>query len=648
MNRYFLILLLLLSYTSVAQQLVIEDPLFKNQEMDGYFQYLEDSRSEIYIEDILAGKIDEKFSSDDQVLKENLISKSVFWLKTEIVNNTGKDQSYYMLLEDPSIYSVNLYYLNKNNEWVEQISGIGIKPSERKYGGHFTSFNIEIPSGESTRIYISAQAKNFITLPFSLHSRDSFTNKIFHERMFLGIFYGILIAILLYNLFHYFTTRQNYFIYYVLYSLFFGLITGTYDGLTPEFFHFYVRWTEGYHDIFSIGLANIFFMAFMLSFLRIQNIAPRFGILVYGYIILTLIIFLMTIWLPGIALRLATFLSFPTAFIVLYGGIIARKSQLREANFFIAGYIAFFIFIFIAVLTILKVFPTNFFTFHSLHFGYFSNLLILSAGLGYKLDFGMKERQNFIEKQNKELEGKVLERTQEMSHQNEELLKLNTELDRFVYSTSHDLKAPLSSLLGLIKIMRMEKDPSQMDGYFGMMEKTIQKLSNFINEIVDYSRNTRMDVESDEIDFQALINEVFESLEFTEESKIVKHEISVSNGIAFYSDRNRLKVVMNNLISNAIRFAGVGIEKNEVKVTVQIDQNQAIVDVSDTGPGIKQEHIVKIFDMFYRASTTKSGSGLGLYIVKETLNKLNGKIEVESRVNKGSSFTFTIPNQIPN
>ena len=647
-SQIILIAFLLAGIPMQAQKMVIQDDSFSKESMAPYLQYLEDEDKSLEIDEIINGKLDDQFSPDIAIIQRELISDSRFWVKTEIENQAKSNHIYYIQLEDPSIYDVRIYYYDEHDNLVNQVSGIGIRPSERNINGHYTSFGIDIHSGESIKLYISAEAKNFISLPFSLYSRDQFTSKVVNERMFLGLFYGILIAIILYNLFHYFSTRHAYFLYYVLYSFFFGLITGTYDGLTPEFLHFYVRWTGGYHDIFSIGLANIFFMAFMLSFLQLRKIAPRFRLMVYVYIFITMIIFLMTIWAPAIAFISAAFLSFPTAFVVIYGGLKARKSKLRESSFFLFGYLVFFIFIFIAVLTIIKVLPTNFFTFHALHFGYFSNLLILSAGLGYKLDFGMKERQKLIEEKNRELEHKVLVRTKEISDQNEELLKLNSEMDRFVYSTSHDLKAPLSSLLGLIKIMRMEDDPSQVKGYFTMMEKTILKLSNFINEIVDYSRNTRMEVESNEIDFDGLINEVFESLEFIEESKLVQREVSVNSNGKFYTDRNRLKVIMNNLISNALRFAGVGIELKEVKVSVDISHEEASICVEDTGPGIKEEHLDKIFDMFYRASNTKSGSGLGLYIVKETLNKLEGQIEVESKVNEGTRFTFKIPNLIPN
>ena len=647
--KYWLFLLFFsLVFSASAQKLIITDPEFESTPLTDHLEYLEDASRELLPADLLKGVHDKEFSSSDSVVRKALISDSRFWLKAEIDNQTGVSQSYFLILDDPSIYLVRLYYLDEEKNTMEQISGISIKPSKKFLKGHFISFKVDIPRNSSKKVYISAEAKNFISLPFSLYSWESYSNKVMLERMFLGVFYGILIAIILYNLFHYFTTRKSYFLYYVLYSFFFGLITGTYDGLTPEFLHFYVSWTSGYHDVFSIGLANIFFMAFMLSFLGIRNIAPRLRIFVYGYILLTLLIFLSTVWRPGISLYLAAVLSFPTAFIVLYGGLVARKSRLREASFFIAGYLVFFIFIFIALLTIVRLIPTNFFTFHALHFGYFSNLLILSAGLGYKLDFGMKERQKLIEVKNRELERKVLERTREISAQNEELLKLNSELDRFVYSTSHDLKAPLSSLLGLIKIMRIETDPEAKAGYFTMMEKTILKLSNFINEIVDYSRNTRMEVESNEIDFRKLIEEVFESLEFTEESKLITHHILVNENGKFFTDKNRLKVIMNNLISNAIRFAGVGIERKEVHVKVDIQHKEARISVEDTGPGIKNEHIEKIFDMFYRASTTKSGSGLGLYIVRETLNKLEGNIDVRSEVNKGTTFTVKIPNLIPN
>ncbi len=237
--------------------------------------------------------------------------------------------------------------------------------------------------------------------------------------------------------------------------------------------------------------------------------------------------------------------------------------------------------------------------------------------------------------------------SQKLLSQNEELKKVNSELDKFVYSSSHDLRAPLTSVQGLISIAKDEQNPEVVRQYLELMEKSILKLDMFIRDIVTYSKNTRLEINREKINFNELMSDIFESVQYADNAERIEKIIQISNDVPFYSDSRRLNVVFNNLISNAIRYSHPRRECPYIKVTVQIDSDKAHVQVADNGQGIGQEHISKIFDMFYRASDNNKGSGLGLYIVKEAIHKLNGKIYVESALGVGTIFHIEIPNLCP-
>ncbi len=128
-----------------------------------------------------------------------------------------------------------------------------------------------------------------------------------------------------------------------------------------------------------------------------------------------------------------------------------------------------------------------------------------------------------------------------------------------------------------------------------------------------------------------------------EDKKTVEIRTKVSNGIPFYSDRSRLTIVLNNLISNAIRYRNPAEENQFVDVDVTVSKAGANIFIADNGIGIAPEHQEKIFEMFYRVSQRSMGSGLGLYIVKEAVDKLNGSVQVSSDVGKGSKFILYIP-----
>lgn len=230
----------------------------------------------------------------------------------------------------------------------------------------------------------------------------------------------------------------------------------------------------------------------------------------------------------------------------------------------------------------------------------------------------------------------------QLKNQNEKLKKLNAELDRFVYSASHDLRAPLASLLGLIDLSKREPLNATLKEYLNLMDKSIVKLDGFISDITDYSRNLRLKEATQKVNFKNLSNEIYSSLVYMSSDNI-NFSVSVKGKYDFYSDIDRLKLVLSNLISNSIRYRSSR-KKPFVKINVEKKKDKAIIKVIDNGIGIEKKYQKKVFEMFFRANDQNTGSGLGLFIVKETTDKLRGKIKLESMVGKGSTFTLEIPN----
>jgi PAS domain S-box-containing protein len=233
---------------------------------------------------------------------------------------------------------------------------------------------------------------------------------------------------------------------------------------------------------------------------------------------------------------------------------------------------------------------------------------------------------------------------QRLKEQNEELKRVNNELDQFVYRTSHDLRSPLTSILGLVNIARMDDEHQFKNSYLDMIEKSIQKLDKFIGDIIDYSRNSRLEIQIEKINFLIEINEIIESLQFLDKENLIKKEIQVNANVPFYGDKLRLHIILNNLIANAFKYHRFGSPNLFVKIYVEITENYAKIMIEDNGRGIPNEYLDRIFDMFFRASEKETGSGLGLYIVKESIRKLNGTIHVTSTLGEGTKFVLKLPN----
>ncbi len=231
-----------------------------------------------------------------------------------------------------------------------------------------------------------------------------------------------------------------------------------------------------------------------------------------------------------------------------------------------------------------------------------------------------------------------------LSASNEALSKSNEELDKFVYSVSHDLRAPLTSMLGVIEITKMETEDPLINEHLMLLTGSIKKLDGFIQDILDYSRNTRLELEQNEINFADLIADVSTNLKFMGmDNRRVDITCDVTADACFVSDKRRLSVIFNNLIANAIRYQNVNVTNPHIKIQVQCAHNATQILVSDNGIGIDQANIGKIFEMFYRVSSKSVGSGLGLYIVKDTIAKLKGSICVDSQPGVGTAFTIHLP-----
>lgn len=226
---------------------------------------------------------------------------------------------------------------------------------------------------------------------------------------------------------------------------------------------------------------------------------------------------------------------------------------------------------------------------------------------------------------------------------NEELQKINHQLDNFVYRAGHDLRAPLVSILGLIQIAQMEPAAGQKDAYMHLMQRSVQKLDTFIQDIIHYSRNVRTEVKREPIDFRQLAGEVVENLQFMKTFPVAV-SVAADEPVPFHSDAKRLSVVLHNLVSNAIRYANRHRDDAWVRVALTTGAAESRITVADNGVGIGPEHLPRVFDMFYRATESSPGSGLGLYIVQEIVQTLGGTIRVESVPERGTTFTVCVPN----
>ncbi|MDO1444988.1 two-component regulator propeller domain-containing protein [Rhodocytophaga aerolata] len=264
-----------------------------------------------------------------------------------------------------------------------------------------------------------------------------------------------------------------------------------------------------------------------------------------------------------------------------------------------------------------------------------------------KANESLKEMNRLIQDQKEEIKTHAQELETRVELRTTDLKKTNEELDNFVYRVSHDIRAPLSSILGLVTLIKLEQDPAQQQLYLQMIDKSINKLDGFVKDILDYSRNSRITINQEEINFPELVDNVHAELQYMENAHQLKLLTDFKLEAPHYNDVRRLHIILRNLFSNAIKYQNLHADQSFLHIHIQTDTHFATITVKDNGIGIDPCQQEKVFDMFYRGSQLSNSSGLGLYIVKEAIEKLKGSIHLQSELGVGTTFIIKLPTMQP-
>ncbi|HEY5744495.1 MAG TPA: HAMP domain-containing sensor histidine kinase [Chryseolinea sp.] len=235
---------------------------------------------------------------------------------------------------------------------------------------------------------------------------------------------------------------------------------------------------------------------------------------------------------------------------------------------------------------------------------------------------------------------------QNLEQKNLQLAKINSQMEKFLYSTSHDLRSPLTSILGLVNLTRLHTADQTIMEYVGRIESSAQRLDSIIIDIISFSKTTYQNIYSEKIDFDALIWKVINTHHSHENFGRLKIEVAIKGESTFYNDPDRLEIILENLIRNAIQFLDATKLRPFLHILVNEVPEHVTIEVHDNGIGIARQYFDQIFNMFYKASIQSKGAGLGLYIAREGVEQLAGNISVESEVGFGSVFKVFIPNSV--
>ncbi len=222
--------------------------------------------------------------------------------------------------------------------------------------------------------------------------------------------------------------------------------------------------------------------------------------------------------------------------------------------------------------------------------------------------------------------------------------KKNTELDSFFYRVSHDLKGPISSLIGLNRLIEKEDFDGEALAYFNMYKKLTMRTDSIVMDLINITRISSNRIVPVQIDFVKLIEECIDSYAYFDNFNRIEFRVDVDKSVFFKSEWVIVNTILQNLIENAIKYMRPDCLQPYVSIKVYMEDDFLFVSVSDNGQGISEDNQARIFEMFFRSNEKADGSGLGLYILKRAVERLQGTVTLKSTLGSGSIFIVRVKN----
>jgi signal transduction histidine kinase len=651
-------LMFLAATASLAQTpYALNDP-GKIHRIDSYTAVFIDSIGNITVNEVSSSAFQQNFKPNPGNLTFGYL-KHPIWIKLVLANEAPSTQ-WFLEIPAPFLEYVDFYQLGNDDKLIHSKAGYFAKQSEKDiaHTGHVIPIHFNNNSQQTVYIRIAGDSPK--TFPLLVLEKEKFHDTVRSDDVGYGIFFGILIVMFFFNLMLYITLKQvNYLLYIctiICTFLIFSSATG-YAGkfLWPEFpkLNFYA-------GRMSLGVIVIILSVFTIRFLEVKQYSKAMYYILVSLIPLAIIASILVA--SGILSSAGNNLISISTIVFMSTGIVCSIKGNKTANFFIAAWSVYLIGGLLLTLRNSGVFDFNFWTTHFVEIGAALETIIIAFALGdrYRRYKQEKEAAQFhaLKLQlgaNEKLELKVQERTEQLSKTNEELRSTletnmlqtkiiedkNAELDAFFFRISHDLKGPISSLLGLSSMARYDVKDEMGREYLERQHQQVLRLNNIVTGLINLTKLNHAELIREKVDFNKIIDDCIISFNGFPNFSAITFKKDIQSHAEFYSEWTLLNAILQNLIENAIKYSS---EQNPyVSIQVNVQNGWATIEVKDNGQGIPEEHQAKIFEMFYRATDNAQGTGLGLYILKRSVDRLKGKIELKSQVNVGSTFTVKLP-----
>lgn len=659
-----IILLLISIYPFMANansQIITIDPNKNHYNLGTSLDILEDKSGTIKLDNLLKNEFSGQFIRSEAEVPKYGYTTSAYWAKFQIQNPGDNLKEMYLEIAYPHLDYIELYLPGLNNNYEKRIAGYKYKFENRYLFYRNFVFKININPGSSI-YYIRIKSSSSVKFPVILQTPEYFSETTNTEYLVLGLYYGILLVMILYNLFVFLTVRDISYLYYIIYIIAFMLFTLSLNGLAFQYIWPNSLWWAKVSTPFFIFLGIFTIGQFIRTFLDLKKLAPRSDKMVLVMMMICLTGMILSVAADySMATRLAAVSTITAVFNYFIVGIFSALRGNRSARYFLLAWTLFLVGCTMLGLQYTGYLPSNFITQYSVQFGSAAEVILLSFALGDKINILKEENEaaqlRTIEIQKnatENLERKVEERTRELNKANDDLKELDKLKSNFFANISHEIRTPLTLILSPVEsVLQGDYDGKIDNKFFENLQRNAVRLLKLINNLLDFSKIEagRMNMNIQRIEIVAFIRNYISSVHSAAESKgITMNFVSMSSAVPLLIDIEKLDKIIMNLFSNSLKFTDEG---GFITVSVRDDDENCYIDFEDSGIGIPSDKLESVFDRFSQVdagSTRKyEGTGIGLALVKEFVELHGGRITVrssfinESPEKHGTIFTVKIP-----